>query len=45
MARPVTHNIKEKPLVSDISMANMPEGFQGEGFFASRLERCGRPCP
>ncbi|RYY56881.1 MAG: NADH-quinone oxidoreductase subunit B [Chitinophagaceae bacterium] len=37
MSRPVSYNIKEKKLVDDISMAEMPEGFQGEGFFATQL--------
>src|SRR6476659_3465315 len=37
MARPVSYNIKQKPLVKDISLADMPEGYQGEGFFAGKL--------
>src|SRR5215216_2595889 len=37
MARPVSYNIKEKKLEADISVAEMPEGYQGEGFFASKL--------
>ena len=37
MSRPVSYNITQKPLVSDISMAEMPEGQQGEGFFATSL--------
>ena len=37
MARPVSYNIKEKPLVDDISMVEMPEGSMGEGFFATKL--------
>src|SRR4028118_1523659 len=37
MARPVSYNIKEKPLERDISVAEMPEGYQGEGFFAGKL--------
>src|SRR6187200_3152673 len=37
MARPVAYNVNEKPLVQDISMASMPEGYQGEGFFATIL--------
>src|SRR5215204_3017829 len=37
MARPVSYNIKEKPLEKDISIASMPDGYQGEGFFASKL--------
>ena len=37
MERPVSYNIKVKPLESDISMGEMPEGHQGEGFFATSL--------
>ena len=37
MARPVSYNIKEKPLEKDISIVDMPDGYQGEGFFASKL--------
>jgi len=37
MARPVSYNINDKPLESDISVANMPDGYQGEGFFATNL--------
>ena len=37
MARPVSFNIKEKPLERDISMVDMPEGHEGEGFFATNL--------
>jgi NADH-quinone oxidoreductase subunit B len=37
MARPVSYNIHEKPLERDISIVDMPEGHQGEGFFASKL--------
>ena len=39
MARPVSYNvnIERKPLENDISMAAMPDGYQGEGFFASKL--------
>src|SRR6476661_3359312 len=37
MARPVSYNITDKPLEKDISLAEMPEGFQGEGFFAGKL--------
>jgi len=37
MARPVAYNIKQKPLVKDISVAEMPEGYQGEGFFSTKL--------
>jgi len=37
MARPVSYNTTPKKLESDISMVNAPEGFQGEGFFTTRL--------
>ncbi|GAA4336533.1 NADH-quinone oxidoreductase subunit B [Flaviaesturariibacter amylovorans] len=37
MARPVSFNINEKPLERDISVVDMPEGYQGEGFFAQKL--------
>jgi NADH-quinone oxidoreductase subunit B len=37
MARPVSYNLIKKPLEADISMAVMPEGNMGEGFFATRL--------
>src|SRR6476620_6320798 len=37
MARPVSYNITDKPLEKDISLAEMPEGYQGEGFFAQKL--------
>lgn len=37
MARPVSYNIKEKPLERDISFVDMPEGHEGEGFFATNL--------
>src|ERR1051326_1432836 len=37
MARPVSYNIKEKPLERDISIVDMPDGYQGEGFFATKL--------
>ena len=37
MARPVSYNVTEKPLVRDISIVDMPDGYQGEGFFASKL--------
>ena len=40
MSRPVSFNIKQKPLVSDISMVGeMPEGHQGEGFFATSFDK------
>ena len=37
MSRPVSYNIKEKKLVDDISIAEMPDGYQGEGFFATQM--------
>lgn len=37
MARPVSYNINQKPLEKDISLVDMPEGYQGEGFFAQKL--------
>jgi len=37
MARPVSFNITDKPLEKDISLADMPDGFQGEGFFTAKL--------
>ena len=37
MARPVSYNIKQKPLERDISIVDMPDGHQGEGFFATKL--------
>src|SRR6187551_3960216 len=37
MARPVAYNINEKPLESDISVTSMPDGYQGEGFFATKM--------
>src|SRR6187200_438800 len=37
MSRPVSYNITKKPLVSDISIVDMPDGHQGEGFFATSL--------
>lgn len=36
--RPVSYNIKKKPLEADISMVDMPEGHQGQGFFATTLD-------
>src|SRR6187431_3471312 len=39
MSRPVSYNITKKPLVSDISVVDMPDGHQGEGFFATSLNR------
>jgi hypothetical protein len=35
MARPVSYNINIKKLENDISMADMPDGHRGEGFFAT----------
>lgn len=37
MARPVQYNITQKPLEKPISVVSGPEGYTGEGFFASRL--------
>ena len=37
MARPVQYNITNKPLEKPYSIVSGPEGFTGEGFFASRL--------
>src|SRR6195256_2702079 len=37
MARPVSYNVNPKKLENDISIADMPEGHQGEGFFATSL--------
>jgi NADH-quinone oxidoreductase subunit B len=37
MDRPVAFYINKKPLVNDISVGPMPEGHQGEGFFATKL--------
>jgi NADH-quinone oxidoreductase subunit B len=40
MSRPVSFNIKQKKLESDISMVGeMPEGHQGEGFFATSFDK------
>src|SRR5438876_11767061 len=39
MDRPVSYNIHPKPLEKDISMAEMPEGSLGEGFFATALDK------
>src|SRR6516162_3904707 len=39
MERPVSYNITSKPLEKDISMAEMPEGSMGEGFFATSLDK------
>lgn len=37
MARPVQYNINHKKVESPIALAEAPEGFKGEGFFATRL--------
>lgn len=37
MARPVSYNIYQKKLEDDISIAEMPDGNMGEGFFATKL--------
>jgi NADH-quinone oxidoreductase subunit B len=37
MARPVAYNLIEKPLERHISVVDMPEGHQGEGFFATKM--------
>ncbi|HEY5367532.1 MAG TPA: NADH-quinone oxidoreductase subunit B [Hanamia sp.] len=37
MARPVQYNITQKPLEKAISVVSEPEGYPGEGFFASKL--------
>jgi NADH-quinone oxidoreductase subunit B len=37
MGRPVSYNVNVKPLEKDISIAGMPDGHQGEGFFATKL--------
>lgn len=37
MARPVQYNINHKPLENPIGTVNAPEGFGGEGFFATKL--------
>ena len=39
MARPVSYNINEKPLERHISYVDMPDGYQGEGFFATNLSK------
>jgi NADH-quinone oxidoreductase subunit B len=39
MSRPVAYNVKVKKLENDISMAEMPEGHQGEGFFATSFNK------
>ena len=37
MARPVQYNIREKPLEAPIGTVEAPEGYTGEGFFATKL--------
>lgn len=37
MPRPVQYNIKDKPLETPIGVVTGPEGFSGEGFFATKL--------
>ena len=37
MSRPVSYNVKVKPLEKDISIVDMPDGYQGEGFFSTKL--------
>ncbi len=38
MARPVQYNINTKPLENPVSFVKQgPEGFSGEGFFATKL--------
>ena len=37
MARPVEFNIKEKPIEKPVPYVDMPDGYQGEGFFATKL--------
>jgi NADH-quinone oxidoreductase subunit B len=37
MPRPVQYNIHQKPLETPIAMGESPEGFTGEGFFATKL--------
>ena len=39
MSRPVLYNLINKPLEADISIAEMPDGHQGEGFFATSLNK------
>src|SRR5574339_80445 len=39
MARPVSYNVNPKKLENDISMADMPDGHQGEGFFTTSLSK------
>lgn len=37
MARPVQYNINTKPMENPVGFVNAPEGFTGEGFFATKL--------
>jgi NADH-quinone oxidoreductase subunit B len=37
MARPVQYNITNKPLEKPISIVSSPEGYEGQGYFSSRL--------
>lgn len=37
MARPVQYNITNKPLEKPISIVASPEGYEGQGYFSSRL--------
>jgi len=37
MARPVQYNLTNKLVEAPIAMANPPEGYTGEGFFATKL--------
>ncbi len=37
MARPVQYNITDKLVEAPIALGKAPEGFQGEGFFATKL--------
>ena len=39
MSRPVSYNLIQKPLETDISMVDMPDGHQGEGFFTTSLNK------
>ena len=39
MPRPVAYNLKKKKLETDISVVEMPEGHQGEGFFATSMDK------
>src|SRR5512140_1305284 len=39
MSRPVSYNVNPKKPTTDISMADMPEGHQGAGFFARSMNK------